>query len=170
MYTQEHTQVRTQEQSSVTVHQAARELGITEVAVRARLRRGQLSGEKRGKAWVVFLDDNQVHTSGTYQDTHPGTHQVHTPTQPGGQADQAELIAELRQQQAALQADKAYLQATLTQTLAQLAAERERADVLQLTASAGVRQEPSGAPRSDDTQLSGLWARVRRWLTSRGKW
>ena len=40
----------------VTVIEAAERLATTPDAVRARLRRGQLAGEKQGRTWYVFLD------------------------------------------------------------------------------------------------------------------
>lgn len=42
----------------ITVEQAAAALGITVAAVRKRLERGQLSGERQGRRWIVFLDDD----------------------------------------------------------------------------------------------------------------
>lgn len=40
----------------ITVEEAAAVLGITIAAVRKRLERGQLSGERQGRRWIVYLD------------------------------------------------------------------------------------------------------------------
>ena len=48
------------ERSGVTVQEAANTLGISEVAVRARLRRGTLEGEKIGDVWRVHLPAEDI--------------------------------------------------------------------------------------------------------------
>jgi septal ring factor EnvC (AmiA/AmiB activator) len=82
--------------------------------------------------------------------------------------DRDELLEELRR-------DKAYLQDLLDRTLAQLAAERERADVLQLRAigtgetSPEPASEPPGAPQTNETGPRGVWDRLREWLGYHGE-
>lgn len=62
------------------VAEAAAALGITSDAVRARIRRGKMHGEKRGGAWFVFVPDTERPDSDTTEpdelidrrDTEPG--------------------------------------------------------------------------------------------------
>ncbi len=146
----------TTEQHNVTVQQAARLLGITDEAVRARIRRGKLAGEKRGSTWVVYLS-NEVGPETTQQDV------TQHPTQPTEQAQQNAT----RDQDALvehLQGEVAYLRERLEDAMGQLAEERRRADVLQLAASTGAHQDTPGSTESDDTGPRGLWVRLRRWL------
>ncbi len=43
----------------VSIAEAARHLGLTEDAVRKRIKRGELRARKHGKAWQVFLEPSQ---------------------------------------------------------------------------------------------------------------
>ena len=131
-----------------TVAEAAERLGITPDAVRSRLRRGTLAGEKQGKTWYVTLQQDatgqatghrqdiqnpssreKVKTTGHQQDTDrtPTGHQQDTNRTRQDILD-ALLDDELLNGDPALRA--AVLEATLRGTLAQLAAARDEAQFL----------------------------------------
>jgi len=133
----------------VSVIDAAIALGITPDAVRARLRRGRLAGEKRGTTWVVHLDDaRRVTRHDTPRDA------------TRRDSDRDELLEELR-------ADKHFLQEQLDRALRQLEAERERLDVLQALgtgATSGAATIASGSPESGGSTLTGIRGWMRRLL------
>ena len=58
----------------VTVIEAAERLATTPDAIRARLRRGQLAGEKQGRTWYVFLDSQA--TAGDSQTVKPSSRET----------------------------------------------------------------------------------------------
>jgi hypothetical protein len=147
------------EHNRVTVQQAAIILGISDEAVRARIRRGKLAGDKRGSTWVVYLPD-EAGQEPTQQDT------THHPTQPTAHTQQhttqhqGPLVAHL-------EGEVAYLRERLEEAdrqrgslQRQLEAERQRADVLQLRAiGSGTPDTASDTPqgaRTHDTGLQGL--------------
>jgi len=108
--------------AGIPVHDAAHLLGISENAVRSRLRRGTLVGVKRDTSWNVVLRATDIPTMAPaakvdVPEDAPRHIPVHT-------AVHDEIIEELR-------ADKRYLQDQLDRALRQLEAERERADTLQ---------------------------------------
>ena len=127
----------------LSVPQAAERLGITPDAVRSRLHRGTLAGEKRSGAWRVFFPP--VEPTGARQDA-TGTKQDTDSTAPDA------LIARL-------EAENAYLRQILD---AEIEA-RRRADhlvaglverVRELPATVDVTdvlQESNPAPLRDDT-------------------
>ena len=155
---------------SVSVHDAARVLGITEDAVRARLRRGSLSGEKIATTWYVFLPDLAagVAEDGTTrhdvarQSVHHVTRHDTMPTV----VDLAPLADVIRYQEEIIERQSR----ELSQLNAAAAMWQERARSLegQLIAlnpgetTPSTLSEATGSPRSDDSGLRGLWARVRR--------
>jgi hypothetical protein len=73
----------------LTVAQAAARLGITEGAVRSRIKRGTLATTKDGNAVVVLLG--------------AGTSKANQPTNVGEPTDQTELVSELRDRVASLE-------------------------------------------------------------------
>lgn len=118
----------------VTTSEAAERLGITPDAVRSRLRRGLLAGEKDGNTWYVFMDsDSQttVNDSQTVKSSSRAT--VHATvnnsqmtvndSQTVGEDDPALRLA-------VLEADLRGARALLTYTQDQLAAAREEANFL----------------------------------------
>ena len=142
--------------TGIPVYDAAHLLGISENAVRARLRRGTLVGVKHDTSWYVLLRDTDVPTvtPSTKSDVPPDAPQ-HVPSHT---AVHEQLIEELR-------ADKRYLQEQLDRALRQLEAERQRADVLQAL-GAGTTSETSPeaveSPQTSETEPQGFWTRVRR--------
>ncbi len=56
-------------EEAIPVATAAAALGITSDAIRARIRRGALHGEKRGGAWFVFLPEHERHDTKPDRDT-----------------------------------------------------------------------------------------------------
>ncbi len=156
---------------SVPVHDAARLLGISENAVRARLRRGSLNGVKHGTSWYVSLHHMDVptehHTSQRdtpSDDDKPsdGTHQPRTAT-PHDVPDDArgvalvELVADLSQRNAELAAA-----AAMWQTRAAHLEDRLKQLTAGVTPSETV-PEPPGSPETNDTGPRGLLDRLLRW-------
>jgi len=121
---------------------AAAVLGISENALRLRIRRHQVNAHKRGGRWYVVID--QV-----------ADQSVTTPI------DQSETVAALRETVEILQADVAYLRDQLDQRSHELAAERERADVISQLAlqripplSAGLSNDWKDEPRPEPPTAS----------------
>jgi len=142
----------------VTAVEAAARLKMTPDAVRARLRRGQLAGEKQGNTWYVFLDSDSQATVNDSQTVKPSSRETvgttvnhsqrqsndsqtaagdsqatvndsQTPNDAGNTRYlDALLDDELLNGDPALRA--AVLEATLRGTLAQLAAARDEAQFL----------------------------------------
>ncbi len=158
---------------TVPVHDAARLLGISENAVRARLRRGSLSGVKIGTSWYVSLHDVEVpavhHTS--QHDTSPddttpgdGTHRTRTTTSHDIPDDArgvalVELVADLSRRNADLAAAAAMWQtraAHLEDQLKQLTAGEAPPETV---------PEPPGSPQTNETGTRGLLDRLHRWLS-----
>jgi DNA-directed RNA polymerase specialized sigma24 family protein len=144
--------------TGIPVPDAAHLLGISENAVRARLRRGTLAGVKHDTSWYVMLRDTDVPTT-----THVEPQDVpldapqHTPAHT---AVHDELLDELRR-------DKTFLQEQLDRALRQLEAERQRADVLQALGTGTTPEtspEATGLPQTNDPAPTGLVAWWRRLL------
>jgi DNA-directed RNA polymerase specialized sigma24 family protein len=142
--------------TGIPVYDAAHLLGISENAVRARLRRGTLVGVKHDTSWYVLLRDTDVPTvtPSAKSDVPPDAPQ-HVPSHP---AVHEQLIEELRR-------DKTFLQEQLDRALRQLEAERQRADVLQAL-GAGTSSETSpeapGCPETSESSSSGIWTWVKQ--------
>lgn len=160
----------TTRRDSVSVNDAAHVLGITPDAVRVRLRRGSLMGEKVGTSWYVFLPDVDLDASVARHDTirRDNPRQSSRDTTPRDTTVGRDELVEH------LQGEVAYLRERLEEAdrqqarmLGQLADERQRADVLQLRAigsgAPDTSHDTSESPRSDDTVLQALrtwWRRL----------
>ena len=150
---------------------AAAALGITSDAIRARIRRGALHGEKRGGAWFVFLPEHERRDTKTDRDT-TARHDTNTtgpdatqdvvtpnPTDATPTVDLAPL-ADLIERQAKELADLREA-AAIWQVRARQAEER----LLQLTAG---ETPPETAPeavesfQTNDVEPHGVWDRVRQ--------
>jgi len=147
--------------TGIPVYDAAHLLGISENAVRARLRRGTLVGVKHDTSWYVLLRDTDVPTvtPSTKSDVPPDAPQY----VPSHTAVHEQLIEELRR-------DKIFLQEQLDRALRQLEAERQRADVLQALGTGTMPETPSDAvesPQTSETEPQGFWDRVRRFCAGR---
>jgi hypothetical protein len=142
--------------TGIPVYDAAHLLGISENAVRARLRRGTLVGVKRNTSWYVVLRDTDVPTT-----THvePQDVPLDAPQDaPSHTAVHDELVDELRR-------DKIFLQEQLDRALRQLEAERQRADVLQALGTGTAPDtalEATGSPERDESAATGVLAWVKR--------
>jgi len=142
--------------TGIPVPDAAHLLGISENAVRARLRRGTLVGVKHDTSWYVLLRDTDVPTT-----THvePQDVPLDAPQDaPSHTAVHEQMIDELRR-------DKIFLQEQLDRALRQLEAERERADVLQALGTgttSDTSPEAVGSPESDDRDTGSVWTWVKR--------
>lgn len=141
---------------TVSVAEAARRLGITDDAVRARIRRGTLRGEKVGAVWQVRLPTDAT--------PEPARHDT-TDRRATRRDPEPDALAEH------LRSEVGYLREQLATTIRQLAAERERADVLQREAlgriealSASLSDHTDDQDGGDSIDSGGVWARLRRFL------
>lgn len=119
---------------------AAAALGISENALRLRIRRQQVNAHKQDGRWYVVIDqvtDQSVDQSPDESKTSPDQ-SVTTPV------DQSETVAALRETVEILQADVAFLRDQLDQRSRELAAERERSDVIQQLALGRIPQLAPG--------------------------
>ena len=144
--------------TGIPVYDAAHLLGISENAVRARLRRGTLVGVKHDTSWYVLLRDTDVPTvtPSTKNDVPPDAPQY----VPSHTAVHEQLIEELRR-------DKTFLQEQLDRALRQLEAERQRADLLQALGAgttSDTSPEAGGSPQTSEPAPTGLVAWWRRRL------
>ncbi len=116
----------------LTVAQAAVSLGITEGAVRSRIKRGTLPTAKEGAAVFVLLDD--------------GTSRANQPPNVGAPGDQSELIASLHDQ-------VSYLRGQLDAEREARTEERRRHDTVmaQLTSKFPAMEAPREARESPQT-------------------
>ncbi len=165
----------TRQDATVTVFEAARILGVSTDAVRSRLRRGTLKGEKIESEWHIRLSD--LH----------GTRQDGQPSPPGPRQDATDS-----QQDATVDRQAGQQEPDRTPTVVDLAPltdliERQAQELQRLTEAATMWQmrarqfeerlqaltaggtppetvpEPPGSPQTNDTGPRGLWAMVRRW-------
>ncbi len=120
----------------IPVHEAAPLLGISENAVRARLRRGTLVGVKHGTSWHVLLRDSDIPVidADAPRDV-PRDAPSHTTARNAAHDHRDEEIRYLREQ--------------LDRALRQLESERERADVLMREALGRIEALTAGEPRQD---------------------
>ncbi len=157
-------------QTAMTVADAAQALGLTSDAIRAKIRRGTMSGFKADDdTWRVIVDQpvdatptDSGQTDGTTSDS-----RGQTVTDPPTDAH-IHLIEHMRD-------EIEYLRTELAQRSHELATERERSDVLQrealgrieaLTAGErprGAAPEPPGSPQTNETGPQGVWDRLRAW-------
>jgi hypothetical protein len=162
----------TRQDATVTVIDAARILGVSTDAVRARLRRGTLEGEKIEGEWHVRLPHRQDADRTSAEPT--GTQQDGTGIRPAEQQDSDRIptvvdltpLTELIERQAKELADLREAGTFLT------IRNRHLEDRLkQLTSGEivpGTVPEPPGAPRTNETGPRGVWGRVRRWIVREG--
>jgi len=132
--------------------EAAQVLGIAYDTARKRLHSGTLTGERRGGRWYVH-----VPKSDTVSDIEPETIPDGKPDHSGRVPDQTEPILDARDRLiAALEADVAYLRDQLDQRSRELAAERERSDVIQQLALNRIPPLSAGEVRTqrDDDEPS----------------
>jgi len=131
------------DRTAVTIAEAARILGMSTDAIRKRLQRGTLPGEKIGDGWRVYLDDAATVGGGP---TGPRP-DMSTPRPDADRTTAAApdaLVETLRE-------EVLYLREQLAERSRELAAERERFDVLHREALAripalGAGHDAPGAP------------------------
>lgn len=152
--------------TTVDVTTAAEVLGISEEAVRARIRRGKLDAEKVGALWRVHLPNGDPLV--TPNTTVPSRDTTSRPTTECGarhdttprDIDLEPLTAVIRDQNHRIEelaAAAAFWQVRAHQAEEQLK-QLPTGEVVSSTAS-----EAPGSPQSDEIGLQGLWHRVRRW-------
>lgn len=112
----------------MTTSEAAERLGITPDAVRSRLRRGLLAGEKDGNTWYVFMDSDSQTTVNDSQTVKSSSRATVNATVNDSHMTVGEDDPALRL--AVLEADLRGAKALLTYTQDQLAAAREEANFL----------------------------------------
>jgi len=140
---------------TVTVSEAAAVLGISPDAVRGRLQRGTLAGEKVKGTWHISLPTPSEPT---------GDQQAIDGPPPGHQRDA--LVAHL-------EGEVTYLRERLEEAdrqrgslQQQLEQERQRADVLQALGTgttSDTSPEAVESPRTNETAPTGIWAWVKQW-------
>jgi hypothetical protein len=162
----------TRQDATVGVVEAARILGVSTDAVRARLRRGTLEGEKIEGEWHVRLPHRQDADRTSAEPT--GTQQDGTGIRPAEQQDsdrtptvvdltpltklierQAKELADLREAGTFLTIRNRHLEDQLKQLTA--------GETPPTTSS-----EAPGSPQTNATGPPGLWDRVRRWIVREG--
>ncbi len=157
--------------TAMTVAEAAQALGLTSDAIRAKIRRGTMSGFKADDdTWRVLVDQPGDATP-TDQGQTPDTTSAdpgQTTTDPPTDAH-LQLIEHMEQ-------EIGYLRTELAQRSHELATERERSDILQRealgriealtvgTTPPGTSPEAPGSPRSDGTGQGGIWTWWKRVL------
>lgn len=114
----------------LSVADAAARLHVTPDAIRARLHRGTLAGEKINGAWRVILPADQP-------DARQDTQQDTTGRRPD--TDSAPLVAQLR-------SENDYLRQQLDAALRERTAERERFDVIHRAAIDRIEALTAGEP------------------------
>jgi excisionase family DNA binding protein len=162
------TRPETSRDTTITVTEAAQRLQVTEDAVRKRLQRGTLKGVKTGGTWDV------IETEALKDATPTGTARTHDTVsgRPGNVPDATDSALVQH-----LQGEVEYLRGELSSTIRQLAAERERSDILQLTATVERDDDATEGAESDEAHdqeyipvttspvdSAGVWARLRRFL------
>jgi len=134
----------------VSVAVAAKRLGITHDAVRKKLQRGTLPGDKSAGEWRVFLPRQD--TQGVRQDAEPDDRQDETETrQDTARTPSADVLAGRDALIDQLKSENAFLRDQLDQRSRELGAERERSDVLQQLALNRIPPLASGETRVDQT-------------------
>jgi len=129
------------DRTAVTIAEAARVLGLSTDAVRKRLQRGTLAGAKIGDGWRVFLDD-------AVPDADDPTRQRPDVSSPRPDVDRRAAVAP-DAMVAHLRDEVAYLREQLGERSRELAAERERFDVLHREALARIPALGAGQDASD---------------------
>ena len=153
--------------TTVDVATAAQLLGISDEAVRARIRRGKLRAEKVGALWRVHLPDGEPVGTQTPppQPSRDTTSRHATEHTTEHNTESSELVDHLRGEVTYLrerleEADRqrGYLQQ-------QLERERQRADVLQALdagTTPGTAPEAARASPANDRGTSGVWTWLKR--------
>ncbi len=155
------------DRTAVTIAEAARVLGLSTDAVRKRLQRGTIAGEKIGDTWRVFLEAEappvvRPDVSSPRPDS-DRTRPESDRTAPSGPDPLVETLRE----------EVAYLREQLAERSRELAAERERFDVLHREALARIpalgagQDAPSAAPAVHHaTEPTNATAEALPWWTS----
>lgn len=163
--------------ASVSVAEAARRLGVTPDAIRSRLHRGTLEGEKVDNAWQVRLPDSEIPHRADPEPT--DSRQDATGQETGTDGDRQDsdriptvdltpltaLIERLSRQNADLSAATAGWQARALQAeerLLQLAATVERDDDAPGSSERNDAHDQDVGQDGDDS--AGVWERLRRFL------
>jgi len=140
----------------VTIKEAAELLGVSQDTIRRRLKHGDLAGERektpQGFVWRVELPQEYISEAAVGEpSTQDGDRHTDSPTLV------ADLLASKDEMIFRLDSEVAYLRDQLDQRSRELAAERERSDVIQQLALNRIPPLPSGesrGPRSDNQSQS----------------
>lgn len=177
----------------LSVAEAAAALGVSTDAIRKRLSRGTLEGEKVDGQWHVLLPDDAPDTDAPPSETRHATSQDMS-----GQASETRIadlqatIEDLRSRLDWAQDEQSSLRATLADVITQAAEDRRRADTLQalnqraqdrireleaLTAGDATKNEAVESPESGGNDVTGIsgyndtgttpqssWRRLLWWL------
>ena len=126
----------------ISISDAAKRLGLSTDAVRSRLHRGTLPGVKVDERWQVFLDAPTVERPGTDRDA------TVSDRVPDGDAT-APLIAHMREEIRYLRDLVTERDRALEERSRELAAERERSDILQQLALSRIPAVSAGTDQVD---------------------
>ena len=149
----------TRQDATLTVAEVAAALGLSAGAVRKRLERGQLAGHKVDGQWRVRIGatdaarhDATGHDNTTRHDRTVVSHVASPATTPAGEAEA------LRGHVADLRGEVDYLRDQLAQRSRELAAERERSDILHREALSRIGAIGPGGDAGDDPPPTGATA------------
>lgn len=145
----------------ITVTEAARLLGVTDHAVRARLRRGTLAGTKKAATWYTTFRDGDLPA-------------IDADCSPGGTDDGTVRDTRRDVLHVHLAGEVAYLREKRDRALRQMEAERQWADTFQAlgTRSLAESSRSRRPPQSTESNETPSTSIRRRWvlLRGRGKW
>jgi len=147
----------------LSVPEVAERLGLSPDAVRARLHRGTLAGEKRAGTWRVWLpDDDDRQETDRHDPVGRQDATGHRQDTPTGETEA------LRGHVADLRGEVDYLRAELAQRSRELALERERSDILHREALSRIGVlGPGGGAGDVGPQTGGTAAPERQGATIR---
>jgi len=136
--------------TTVSVADAAARLGITHDAVRKKLQRGTLPGEKADGAWLVFLPAQDIRQDDRQDATDPSQDTDRPRVLPPD--GRGELLDQLRSEVAFLRGQLAQRAQEADQMRRDQAAERERFDVIHREALHRIEALTAGPdePEADD--------------------
>jgi predicted ArsR family transcriptional regulator len=143
------------DQAGLSLEEAADDLGISVNAVRQRLKRGTLQGEKTATGWVVFLSANQATAGGVGRQPtgQPSTSARPATDRPSDLEPLAGLIADLSRENRELAAAAALWQERARFLSERLAALEAGPIAAQESADAAV--DANLAPQRDETRETG---------------
>lgn len=171
---------------SLSVAEAAAALGVSTDAVRKRLTRGTIEGEKIDGQWHVILPDDAPNTDASPSDTRRASDQDTSGQESETRiADLQATVEDLRARLDWAQGEQSDLRATLADVITQAAEDRRRADTLQamnqraqdrireleaLTVGDAIENEAVESPESAETESTGISTQVDADSPAQSSW